>query len=256
AVLRPGQVEPLSFTWHGATVRTPPPTAGGLTTLETLAVLKALGWDQWDANDPRWLRGQLEALRLAWDDRLKYLGDPDQANVPIRRLLSAGHTRELATLVQESLRSRQPVPAQTDGRSAGGTIHLSAVDRSGMMVALTMTHGGSFGAQVTVDGLGLTLGHGMSRFDPRPDHPNAPGPGKRPLHNMCPTVVLRDGRPVLALGGRGGRRIPNAVFEVLTAFLARQAHLDEAVAAPRIHTDGGMEIPVEPGWPEAHALYL
>src|SRR5262249_8718987 len=94
------EVEPLSFTWHGATVRPPRRTAGGLTTLETLAVLKALGWDQWDANDPRWLRGQLEALRLAWDDRLKYLGDPDQANVPIRRLLSAVHTRELATLVQ------------------------------------------------------------------------------------------------------------------------------------------------------------
>src|SRR5439155_1135034 len=88
-----------------------------------------------------------------------------------------------------------------------------------VLEALALMHGGSFGACVTVAGLGLTLGHGMSRFDPRPGHPNAPGPGKRPLHNMCPTVVLKDGRPVLALGGRGGRKIPNAVFEVLVHFV-------------------------------------
>ncbi len=250
------EVEPLSFTWRGATVRTPPPTAGGLTILEALAMLKALGWDAWDANDPRWLRAQLEALRLAWDDRLKHLGDPDRANVPIGRLLSAGHTREHAKLVQESLRSGKPVPAQTDGRTAGGTIHLSAVDRSGMMVALTMTHGGSFGAQATVDGLGLTLGHGMSRFDPRPDHPNAPGPGKRPLHNMCPTVVLRGGRPEMALGGRGGRKIPNAVFAVLARCIGQGVAPAAAVAAPRLHTEGGLRVDLEAGWPEADAARL
>ena len=87
------------------------------------------------------------------------------------------------------------------------------------MAASTLTHGGNFGARVSVPGLGLTLGHGMSRFEPRPGHPNSPGPGKRPLHNMCPTIVLRDGQPVLALGARGGRQIPNAVFEALTQFV-------------------------------------
>jgi gamma-glutamyltranspeptidase/glutathione hydrolase len=124
------------------------------------------------------------------------------------------------------------------------------------MVALTLTHGNSFGAMVTVDGLGLLLGHGMSRFDPRPGHPNAPGPGKRPLHNMCPTVVLREGVPVLAVGATGGRRIPNAVFDVLTAYVGSQARLDEAVAAPRLHTEGGTTLTVERGWPEADAVYL
>jgi gamma-glutamyltranspeptidase/glutathione hydrolase len=209
------EVEPLSFTWRGATVRMPRPTAGGLTILEAPAVLKALGWDTWDDKDDRSLRAQHEALRLAWDDRLKYLGDPQQADVPVSRLLSEQHAESLAATVQRALREGKSAPAQTDGRSAGGTTHLSAADANGMMVAVTLTHGGSFGAQVTVPGLGLTLGHGMSRFDPRPGHPNAPGPGKRPLHNMCPTVVLRAGRSVLAVGGRGGWRIPNAVFAVL-----------------------------------------
>ena len=118
------------------------------------------------------------------------------------------------------------------------------------MVALTLTHGGSFGSGVTVPGLGLILGHGVSRFDPRPGHPNSPGPGKRPLHNMCPTIVARDGRPWLALGGRGGRRIPNAVFDVLAGVLTGKS-MDEAMAAPRMHTDGNMRVTLEESLPEA-----
>src|SRR5205823_3358690 len=101
---------------------------------------------------------------------------------------------------EAAVRQGRPAEAQADGRPAGGTTHLSVADGQGNLVALTLTHGGSFGAQVTVEGLGLILGHGLSRFDPRPGRPNSPGPGKRPLHNMCPTVVLRAGRPVLALG--------------------------------------------------------
>src|SRR4029079_6131918 len=88
-----------------------------------------------------------------------------------------------------------------------GTINLSAADAQGNLVAVTLTHGNSFGARVTVPGLGLTLGHGMSRFDPHPDHPNAPGPHKRPLNNMCPTIILRDGKPLLALCATGGRTV-------------------------------------------------
>src|SRR5262249_17806349 len=105
------------------------------------------------------------------------------------------------------------------------------------------------GAQVTVPGLGLVLGHGMSRFDPRPGHPNSPAPGKRPLHNMCPTIVTRDGQPILALGATGGRRIPNTVFDVLLARLVEGRSLDEAVRAPRLHTEGGKEVTVEAAWP-------
>jgi gamma-glutamyltranspeptidase / glutathione hydrolase len=256
AAYRAREVEPLAFTWNGLTVRTPPPTAGGATVLEALAVLKALGWDRWAADDPRLGRARLEGLRLCWDDRLKFFGDPDKADVPLARLLDTAHATELAAKVTQALRDGKPAPAQSDGRTAGGTVHLSAVDSRGMMVAVTLTHGGSFGAQVAVPGLGLILGHGMSRFDPRPSHPNAPGPGKRPLHNMCPTVVLKDGRPVLALGGRGGRRIPNAVFEVLARHVGRGAAPADAIAAPRLHTDGSLRVELEPSCPEADAAPL
>lgn len=242
------EVQPLSLEWNGSAIYTPPPTAGGLTVLEALAVLKRLGWSSSADFDNR--RTLLETLRLAWRDRLRFLGDPDKADVPIAMLLSEEHVASLAEEVSQAIRDGRPVAAQTDGRPAGGTVHLTSADAAGNFAALTLTHGGSFGAKVTIPRLGLTLGHGMSRFEPRPGHPNSPGPGKRPLHNMCPTVVLRDGRPVLALGGRGGRKIPNAVFTVLAQVVGRGKSLPDALAAPRPHTEGGLTLELENGWPE------
>jgi gamma-glutamyltranspeptidase/glutathione hydrolase len=243
----------VALEWRGKTVLTPPPTAGGLTVLEALAALKSLGWDRLNPNDPATARAKVEALRVAWHDRLRLLGDPRHADVPVARLLSDRHAADTAARVREALRTGRPVEAASDGMPSGGTIHLSAVDRTGLAVALTFTHGEAFGARVTVDGLGLTLGHGMSRFDPRPGRANSVGPGKRPLHNMCPTVVTADRKPVLTLGATGGRRIPNTVFDVLAYRVGAGLPLAEAVKAPRVHTEGDLALTLEAGWPRAVA---
>ncbi len=254
AAYRAREVEPLELSWRGYSIRTAPLTAGGLSVLEALSVLGALTWPQRDPDDPRTTHLRVETLRVMWDDRLRLLGD--RPDVPSRRLLSEEYGRQLAGRIETAVREGRRVPATTDGRTAGGTIHLSAVDAAGTMVALTLTHGEAFGARVTVDGLGLILGHGMVRFDPHPGHPNAPGPGKRPLHNMCPTIVLKEGRPLMAVGGRGGRRIPSALFDVLSAFVGRGMSLADAVAASRLHTEGGMRVMLERTWPEKHVRYL
>src|SRR5205823_11286413 len=112
--------------------------------------------------------------RLVWHDRLRLLGDPQKASVPWRPLLTKEYARKLADRVALAVKEGKPVDTETDGRNADGTVHLSAVDAQGTMVALTLTHGNTFGALVTVDGLGLILGHGMSRFDPHSRHANAP----------------------------------------------------------------------------------
>ncbi len=250
------EVEPLRLSWCGHDIYTAPLTAGGLSILQALTTLRALEWERRDPNDPRTLQRRVEALRIAWHDRLRLLGDPAQVEVPVGRLLSEDYARQSAARVEEAVRRGRPVAAAGDGRTAGGTIHLSAADRHGTLVALTLTHGESFGAQVTVEGLGLILGHGMLRFDPHPEHPNAPGPGKRPLHNMCPTVVYRDGRAVLAVGGRGGRRIPNSIFDVLTAYVARSATAAAAVAAPRLHTEGDVRLLLNGRWRDADVARL
>jgi gamma-glutamyltranspeptidase/glutathione hydrolase len=256
AAYRPRELEPLRFAWGKHVVHAAPLTAGGLTVLQALATLKALDGHAGPAHDPKAAHARLDALRVAWDDRLKLLGDPTQVDVPVARLLSEDYARRTADRVRKAVRESQPVAAETDGLSGGGTIHLSAADGAGNLAAVTLTHGGSFGAGVVVDGLGLLLGHGMSRFDPRPKRANSIAGGKWPLTNMCPAVVLRDGKPALAVGGRGGRKIPNAVFEVLVQYLVRQAALEAAVAAPRLHTEGGLAVGLEANYPKADAAYL
>jgi gamma-glutamyltranspeptidase/glutathione hydrolase len=256
AAYRAREVEPLELKWRGYSIRTAPLTAGGATVLEALSILKALGWEKRRTSGTEAAQARLESLRIAWADRLNLLGDPEKTEVPIKRLLSEQHAREMAARIDTALREAKALQLETDRRRAGGTIHLSAIDAQGTMVALTLTHGENFGARVTVDGLGLILGHGMSRFDPRPGMPNSPGPGKRPLHNMCPTVVLKDGQPILAIGGTGGRRIPNAIFEVLAQYVGRGSTIRDAMATPRMHTEGGLDVAVETHYPEADIAYL
>src|SRR6185369_16054902 len=229
------EVEPLRLKWNEFDIFTAPLTAGGLTVLEGLSILKALRWEP-SPSSPAGAHARLEVLRVAWKDRLELLGDPEKVEVQVRRLLSADYARSAAERIEAAVKARQPLPLQLEKHLQDGTTNLSSVDRHGNLVAVTFTHGGGFGAQVTVDGLGLTLGHGMSRFNPRPGHPNSVAPRKRPLHNMCPSAVLRDGQPILAVGAAGGVKIPNTIFDILTEFVVKGSSIEAAIAAPRMHT--------------------
>ncbi len=202
------------------------------------------------------MHARIEAMRLAWNDRLTLLGDPEGTAVPVERLLSQAYAEQSAGRIWQAVRNRQLLPGSTDGRTSGGTIHLTAADADGMLVAVTLTHGETFGARVTVDGLGLVLGHGMSRFEPRPGHPNSVRGGRRPLNNMCPTIVVRNGCPLVALGATGGRRIPNTLVDVLAGLVGRGLSLNDAAAAPRLHTEGDRTLALDKNWIRADAGYL
>jgi gamma-glutamyltranspeptidase/glutathione hydrolase len=249
AAYRAREVEPITMKWKDHTVHTAPLAAGGATIIEALQLLHELSWAARDANSADTLQFQIEALRYAWQDRLELFGDPQFADIPLQRLLDSATIRSAAAKIEKAVAAKQPLPVRVSSRPDNGTISLSAVDKKGNMAALTLTHGDSFGAKITVPGLGLTLGHGMSRFDSRPDHPNAPGPHKRPLHNMCPTVISQNGRGQYAVGARGGRKIPNAVLEVVLQLVAREKNLADAVAAPRLHTEGTLAVSFEKAWP-------
>lgn len=238
-------VEPLKLSWGSQSIHTAPLTAGGLSVLQ---MLRAMSWEKMPPGLQR-THARLEAMRLAWRDRVTLLGDPGFTKVPIARLLSEEYARESADKITAVVESGKLLAHAVAPRAQSGTINLSAADKHGNFVALTLTHGNGFGACVTVEGLGLTLGHGMSRFDPNPEHPNAPGPGKRPLHNMVPTIVTRDEKPVLAIGGTGGRKIPNALCEVLTQFVILGQPLAPSIAAPRLHTEGDTTVSFEKTWP-------
>ena len=248
-------VRPAHLDWRGNDIYTAPLTAGGFTSLQILKLLDALDWFEMP-NGPAKAHAELEAYRIAWHDRLTWFGDPGFVEVPLDEFLSNEYAKKQADRIHSAVREKRTVDVNAAARDHGGTCHISAADRAGNLVSMTFTHGQGFGALVTVDGLGLILGHGVSRFDADPSHPNCPGSGKRPLNNMCPTVVVRGGRPVLAIGGRGGRRIPNAIAGVLRRYAGEGVGMPESVAAKRLHTEGDDVVTFEGDRSEETVRYL
>lgn len=248
---RANMVEPLSISIEGKTIYTAPLTAGGISVLQGLLLLEAMRWKS--ITDPlQRLHAKIEATRLVWRDRLTLLGDPNCSEVPIDRLLSLDYARSNAEMLLRVVQSGKWMDHKVMPQKQAGTIHLNAVDRLGNCAALTLTHGNGYGACVTVEGLGLTLGHGLSRFDATPGHPNGPEPGKRPLHNMVPTIVMENDSPTVVLGGTGGRKIPNSLFDILTEYLFLGDSMEEAITSPRLHTEGSPSISLDRNWPEDH----
>jgi gamma-glutamyltranspeptidase/glutathione hydrolase len=246
------EVTPLRIQVGPFTVATPPLASGGATALQALNAAQHLRFD-----DPhRTAHARLEALRLAWQDRLSLFGDPRFTDVPMDRLLSQDNAHQAATRIRAAVEAGRALDLPERNYTSSGTISISAVDAATNFCAITLTHGDGFGACVTVPELGLILGHGVSRFERTAGHPNAPGPRKSPLHNMCPSVVLRGREPVLAIGATGGKKIPNAVFDVLARRLLDGLPLEAAVHAPRMNTTGGLALALNARWDEAGIAYL
>jgi gamma-glutamyltranspeptidase/glutathione hydrolase len=246
------EVSPLRIRLAAYDVFTAPLASGGATTLQALAAIRLLPYG--DAR--RRAHARIEALRLAWQDRLSLFGDPRFVDVPIAQLLGDDYAEITAARVRRAVEAAKPLSLPENNYTSSGTIHISAFDAQGNCCAITLTHGDGFGACVTVPDLGLILGHGVSRFERTPGHPNAVGPRKSPLHNMCPAVVMRDSRPVLAIGATGGKRIPSAVCDVLVSHLLDGLPLDQAVAAPRIVTTGGLKLALNARWNEADRAHF
>lgn len=236
----PRVTAPYTITYNGATVSTPILTNGGLTCLEILNLLECL--DVPDQDTPEYWHIYAEILKLAWRDRLRYLADPDFAEVPVERLLS----KDYAFGRTERLRQ---FPAQVDRLiptpqrvAPHGTLHVSTADVEGNVVSMTISQGGTFGSCVTVPGTGIILGHGMCRLDPAPGHANSVGPGKRPLNNTGCMIVQLPERDV-AIGLPGGRRIKAVTARATHLIVDRGWTSYEVSTAPRMHV--GEAEPVE-----------
>lgn len=250
-------VAPLSLKLEDFTIQTPPLTAGGLSILQMLQDEHSLP-EELPRDSVEYLHAVVEIMRLAWRDRLTLLGDPavNSQSVPTLELLSDASAKRTASTAAAAAKEKRLLQHNLKANGQSGTIHISAADDKGLMIALTLTHGGAFGSGVTVDGLGLTLGHGMSRFDPNPGHPNCPGPGKRPLHNMTPTIVSQRGESLFAIGGAGGRKIPNTVFSILRAAVLLNQPLPGALNSIRIHTEGTPSLLLTPDREENTLSFL
>jgi gamma-glutamyltranspeptidase/glutathione hydrolase len=190
-----------------------------------------------------------EALKHCWHERHQYLGDPDHVNVPLDELLSEQTAQSRAKRIRSQ--AIQTEPQSVDQSPHTGNV--IAVDGDGNMVSLTATQGWMYGSHLVVDGLGLVLNHGMSRFEYTPGHPNEPSPGKRIQHNMSPMLVLRDGQPAFAFGMPGGPKIVSVTAQVALNAIVYGKSPAECITAPRIHTEGAEPLHVSADMP-AHDI--
>jgi gamma-glutamyltranspeptidase/glutathione hydrolase len=241
------ELAPVTCPYRGYTVvSAPPPSSGGVTLCEMLQILqgyplKALGFHSSGS-----VHVMTEAMRHAYRDRNTYLGDPAFIDNPTARLLSESYAQTIRAHIQAD---RATPSAALAGLAAADehatTTHYSVVDHLGNAVAVTYTINDSFGAKVIAGGTGFFLNDEMDDFTAKPGVPNmfglvqgkanAVAPGKRPLSSMTPTLVLKDGKPVLVVGTPGGSRIITTVLEVIVNVIDHGMTLQEAVDAPRIH---------------------
>jgi gamma-glutamyltranspeptidase/glutathione hydrolase len=263
AAYRPRWRRPLSGRHGDATVITMPPPGSGGVLLEILGILQADDLAALGHESPTYLHLLAEAMQHAFADRAAYFGDPDFLPRPLEPFLAPANGAALRARISAT-QTHEPAAygsQSTDPRTAvtdHGTSHLSVMDADGTAVACTTTINTAFGSMVVAGETGIILNNEMDDFSAQPGAPNVYGlvgteanavaPHKRPLSSMTPTIVTRDGRPLLVLGGSGGPWIISGTTEVLLNVLDFGMDARMAVAAPRIHDQWvPATLAVEPG---------
>lgn len=235
----------IRISYRGYTIVTmPPPSGGGVTLAEILNIME--GYRPLPAfGSAALMHLQAEAMRRAYADRNRYLGDPDFVAMPLERLLSKSYAAALRADID--VQHATPSAPASGTRSEGTeTTHFSIVDADGNVVSCTFTLNNDFGSAVTVTGTGFLLNDEMDDFTTAPGRPNlfglvqgeanAVGPGKRMLSAMTPAIVLDSASQVtLILGSPGGSRIPTAVYQVISNVIDQTMSVPQAVEAPRLH---------------------
>ncbi|MBV8512243.1 MAG: gamma-glutamyltransferase [Xanthobacteraceae bacterium] len=245
-------------------VSMPPPSSGGVHLIEMLNVLEGFPLASLGARSPQALHLMIEAMKLAYADRAEFLGDSDTVPVPVARLISKSYAASLRERIDPTrARPSREIRAGSPALEAGhNTTHFSVVDGSGNAVANTTTLNFNYGLGLVAAGTGILLNNELDDFAAKPGAPNAfglvggsanaPGPGKRPLSSMTPTIVLKNDQPVLVTGSPGGSRIITTVLQVVLNVLEFSEDAADAVAAPRLHHQWLPDYVVaEPGFPPA-----
>jgi gamma-glutamyltranspeptidase/glutathione hydrolase len=243
-------VDPISITYRGYTIYTQPPNSSAVAMLAELNIMEGFDNVAMGHNSAPYLHRFMEAMRLALADRNKFVADTDAVPVPITELLA----KPYAAARRRSINPDRAAPVINPGDIAstpdGDTTHLTVVDREGNMVALTQTLGGSWGSFVVVGDTGLLFSNQMRHMHLEPDSPSKIRGGIRPRSNQSPTVVLKDGEPVMALGSPGGDGIWQRVAQVIVNVIDFKMNIQESVAAARVGYGGPQETgtSIKPIW--------
>lgn len=239
--------KPLVGTFKGYTISMmPPPSSGGVHIIQILNVLEHFPLEQWGQNSAKTIHYMSEAMKWAYADRSKYLGDPDYVKVPIKGLTSKAYAATIAQKIGEkSTPATVIAPGVPQPYESNETTHISIVDKDGNAVAMTYTLNDNFGNGFIVPGTGILMNNEMDDFSLKPGEANLYGligakanevqVGKRPLSSMSPTFIFKGKDLYLVTGTPGGARILTTVLQIIVNDLLFHLNPAEAIAAPRFH---------------------
>ena len=238
----------VSGTYRGhKVISMPPPSSGGVHVIEILNILEGFPIGETGQNSAQTIHLMAEAMKLAYADRSEYLGDPDFVKVPVKGLTSKKYADELRALINpdrarpaKEIKPGAPVPHESDN-----TTHFSVVDGEGNAVSNTYTLNDLYGVGLVAEGTGVLLNNELDDFAAKPGvanlyglvggDANAPGPRKRPLSSMTPTMVFKDGELELVTGSPGGPRIITTVLQIILDVIDHGMNDAEATQAVRVH---------------------
>jgi gamma-glutamyltranspeptidase / glutathione hydrolase len=244
---RPKRRIPLTGTYRGIEITTMPPiSSGGTALIEMLNVLEGYDLKTTGFGSADTLHVMAEAMRRAYADRARYLGDPEFVpNMPIDRLISKPYAADLRKTIDPKRASTSSPQKFEWGTESDETTHVSVVDRDRNAVSLTYTLEYGYGARAVVAGAGFLLNNEMGDFNAGPDlttadgligtDPNLAAPGKRMLSSMTPTILSKEGKLFMVTGSPGGRTIINTVLQTILNVVDHGMNVQEAIDAPRIH---------------------
>lgn len=238
---------PIRGKYHGYDIVSMPlPSSGGTVLIETLNILEGFPMAEMQQGSAPSLHLMIEAMKRAYADRARYLGDPAFVNAPVATLIAKDYAaKQRASIDPDHATPWTDALSAVPPREGSNTTHFSVADNDGNAVSNTYTLNFSYGVGLIAEGTGVLLNNELDDFTAAPGASNAyglvgfeanlPGPGKRPLSSMSPTIVLKDGRPVLVTGSPGGSRIISTVLQVIVDVLDYRMNVANAVAALRLH---------------------
>jgi gamma-glutamyltranspeptidase/glutathione hydrolase len=262
--------EPLHGSYRGYEIVTmPPPSSGGVHIIQILNILSHFPIRDWGYGSAKTIHVMAEAMKLAYADRSKYLGDPDFTRVPVKGLTSPDYAAALAKTIplDHARPSAEIQPGNPMPYESPSTTHFSVMDSKGNAVSNTYTLNFSFGSHITIPGTGILMNNEMDDFSSKPGTANAFGllgdtanqieGKKRPLSSMTPTIVFKDNKPYLVTGSPGGSTIITAVLQTIVNVIDHGMNIADAVAAPRLHHQWMPDqLKLEPGFSPDTILIL
>lgn len=246
-------LEPSVVNYRGFEILGQLENSGYATIAEALQILEGFDIRRMGQGSSDAIHVEVESMRRAFVDRLRYLGDASLMPVPYRGVISRAYAAERRASI-DARRATPGIepgdpwpyePTQSDFRPArssaageGQTTHITVIDRDRNMVSLTSTLGAAFGSGVVIKGAGIVMNNATMWFDPSPGAVTSIGPGKRLMSATSHLLVQRDGKSFLAIGSPGGRRVITAVYQCIVNLIDFGLGMQAAISAPRFHTEG------------------